>query len=289
MPCLRFGVAAMSLWTFAALAGPTSVDKNLNLIVDGKPFFVTAVCDVYPADQLELAAKMGFNTIEVPCGPADRAYLDEAHRLGLKVMPWLGGYDDKYMERVIEYVRKVKDHPAILGWFTVDEPSNFGTSLDVLKEVYRALKEADPDHVVFNNFNAMPADAKFKDTVDIFAIDPYPIVFPGKPGGNVSSVATETALSIDAIANSRPLWFFPQAFGELSSWRRAPDAAEYRALCYLPLLHGARGLLAYTYRASDGKGMKDVPELQDGARRTNGRGPPCRRRNRPKPFERVAR
>ncbi len=262
-------VLALAILAAAAHGSTVSVDKDMNLVVDGRPFFVMAVCDVYPASELAKAAELGFNTVEVPYGPADLAYLDEAHRLGLKVIPWFGGYDEKYLERSLQYINRFKDHPAILGWFTIDEPANFGTSVEALAEVYRAFKTAAPDKIVFNNFNAMPADAKYKDTVDVFAMDPYPIVLHGKPGGNVASVATETRLSIEAIGASRPLWFFPQAFGELASWKRAPDGEEYRALCFLPVLHGARGYLAYTYRISEGVALKDVPALQDSARVTN--------------------
>lgn len=269
MTRLSIAISLLAFLAAGAHASTTSVDKDQNLLVDGKPFLAMAICDVYPASELAKAAELGFNTVEVPYAQADLAYLDEAHRLGLKVMPWFGGYDEKYVERCQEYIRKYKDHPAMLGWFTVDEPANFGTTLEDLSQVYRAFKEAAPNQIVFNNFNAMPADAKYKDTVDIFAIDPYPIVFPGKPGGNVSSVATETRLSIEAIGASRPLWFFPQAFGELSSWKRAPDGEEYRALCFLPIIHGARGFVAYTYQISGGKAVKDSASLQDGAKTTN--------------------
>jgi len=248
---------------------PSRVGPDHVLEVGGKPFFPLGIYDAYQASELAAIADLGYNLVEVPYGQVDTAYLDEAQRLGLHVLVWFGGYGAGYLDRVLAFIGTHKDHPAILGWFTIDEPANFDTDAAALEAIYRAIKAADPSHIVFNNFNSLPGDAKYKDSVDIFGIDPYPIVAPGVPGGNVASVGIETRITREAIGDSRPVWVCPQAFGELAGWQRAPSAAEYRVMHHLAVIHGAKGLIAYTYRMREGTYVMNNPALQDGARKTN--------------------
>lgn len=266
---IRLLFLGVLVFALPAAALPSRAGPDHVLEVGGKPFFPLGIYDAYPAAELATIAELGYNLVEVPYGQVDTAYLDEAHRLGLEVLVWFGGYGEGYLDRVLEFIGTHKDHPAIVGWFTIDEPANFDTDAAALEAIYRAIKAADPSHIVFNNFNSLPGDAKYKNSVDVFGIDPYPIVAPGVPGGNVASVGIETRITREAIGESRPVWVCPQAFGELAGWQRAPSATEYRVMHYLAVIHGAKGLVAYTYRMREGAYIMNNPALQDGARQTN--------------------
>jgi hypothetical protein len=62
------------------------------------------------------------------------------------------------------------------------------------------------------------------------------------------------------VSYRTPLWAIPQAFGGYGGWSRVPTPEEERNMVYQCLVHGARGLVFYTYW--DGRfAMADHPKL----------------------------
>jgi len=82
---------------------------------------------------------------------------------------------------------------------------------------------------------------------DVFMMDQYPI--PNMPLTWLSDSIDEALASIQP---SQTVWAVIQAFGgDLSAgqgWPRLPTFEEMRALAYLSVAHGARGIFFYTYK-----------------------------------------
>lgn len=111
-------------------------------------------------------------------------YLDAAQHCGLKAVihfsttTTTGG--TVYPSRVAALVKGVKNHPALLGYLTVKEPSWTHISGTEIRSLYHAFKVADPNHQVVALFGDIP---HFGDTVnpytagmaDIVMVDWYPV------------------------------------------------------------------------------------------------------------------
>jgi hypothetical protein len=111
-------------------------------------------------------------------------YLDAAQHCGLKAVihfsttTTTGG--TVYPSRVAALVKGVKNHPALLGYLTVKEPSWTHISGTEIRSLYHAFKVADPNHKVVALFGDIP---HFGDTInpytagmaDIVMVDWYPV------------------------------------------------------------------------------------------------------------------
>ena len=106
--------------------------KDKKMIVDGKPFYMKGIC-YHPVkigkakrsfetltEDLILIKEAGINTIRVYEPIDDIQVLDELHNAGIKVVINFGynqeGRFDIITGTFINYIRKYKDHDAILMW-----------------------------------------------------------------------------------------------------------------------------------------------------------------------------
>ena len=177
-------------------------DARWRLIVDGKPFFVRGVgCNrasgEHGEDYLKMAKEMGANAIRT-WGETRVADLDRAKRLGLKVAVgfWLNAvrpqtpesYQDperrrRLKDRILEGVRAMKKHPAVLVWIVgtevfshtenLEEKAAFGA---FLKDVIDTIHQEDPHHpVVYSSSDEadLPDIAAYLPNIDIIGIDTY--------------------------------------------------------------------------------------------------------------------
>ncbi|BET66409.1 glycoside hydrolase family 2 TIM barrel-domain containing protein [Opitutales bacterium ASA1] len=170
------------------------------LSVGGEPFTVRGVGGI---QHLDTAAAIGANTIrtwgvdQIEQKVGGRDLLDRAHALGLKVVVglWLQherhgfDYDDSAsLERqradVRAWVRRYRDHPAVLLWGLGNEMEGFGEAAAhpriwrELEHLARIVKEEDPHHPVMTvlaNAERAKLDAlrRFAPSVDIVGINLY--------------------------------------------------------------------------------------------------------------------
>ena len=131
------------------------------LLVDNKPFFVKGACCYVSID---LVKEYGGNAVRT----YHLRHLDEAHASGLKVLynlpvvPERRGFDydnieavHQQHEKILQIVREMKDHPAVLMWSLGNEleevPNKKFHNLkvwDAVNNLARAIHEIDPDHPV---------------------------------------------------------------------------------------------------------------------------------------------
>ena len=226
------------------------IDRRRRMIVNGRPFFPVGMywMNVNTSGLPDFAAG-GFNFL-MPYGRATVAQLDACNANGLKVFytlqnfypfhrsPSEGIVDDATAEeKTREHVALVKDHPALLGWYTNDETGS--EHAEALTERYQLLKELDPDHpvwIVVSQYDRMPA---YMPTFDICGTDPYPSGASSYP-----KVYDYPARQIADTFGIRPLI---EAVPIIKNGSWLPTASDIRGMTWLALCAGAEGICYYCY------------------------------------------
>ncbi len=217
-------------------------------LLDGKPFFPFGFYHVswpFTAEQrlktVQDLAAAGFNVIH--CGikrgemETYGAFLDECHQVGVHVITEFG-------EPMFDVVQRYEDKPAVLGWNPGDEPDGQGVDPREMYARYDRFKELDPEHLVYTVLCVPPRYGLYARGTEVVAPDPYPI-----PNGPVTIVYDLLkAAHTEADRYDTVLWGVLQCFGNYGGWTRPPTAAELRAMTYLALLAGVKGVIYYTYQ-----------------------------------------
>jgi hypothetical protein len=154
------GLLALFLLLPGGAAATVTVDGD-RLLVDGKPFAVRGAAGPGPLDLLK---QFGATAVRTYGEPPD-AVLDEAGRLGLKVIvgfwmehPRLGfDYRDPaasgaQLDRLAAFVRRYKDHPALLMWGVGNEVEvdleDDAAVWPAVGAAARLMRALDPEHPV---------------------------------------------------------------------------------------------------------------------------------------------
>ena len=258
---------------------PTAINDKKNYVdpVTGKemyPFFMYGA-EYTTTDAL---AASGFTVIRTNIKINDDAdilsKLDDAHSKGMKVLFALYGTvagHPKQIERTRYLVSTYKDHPAIAAWMLMDEPSlhvweggilTYDEMLYYLEEGYRAVREIDDVHPVYNIETVGKSDNSYERTgqlCDIFAIDPY-------PGGTESSIGgylvRATQRARNAVYDERPVW----VLGLASDWSGnyahpfvTPTMLRFQV--YDALWAGAKGAGHYLAPTEDKDTRAEYPDI----------------------------
>lgn len=151
---------------------------------------------------------------------------------------------------------KYRNNPAIVGWFSFDETDGW---LGTNKKAYDAIREVDPYRPVYMNLiNGAGAN---RENCDILSLDPYPI---GKT--KIIQVSAYVDLIINAqkgLKNKSP-WIVLQMFGSpAEGWPRCPRPDEVKAMTFLALNHGAKGLGYFMYTCKKSRTAPGVMRLTE--------------------------
>lgn len=167
------------------------------LYVNGKPFFIKGagyrgftpkeVTEKY----FQLAKEMGANSIrQWGAAPNENEILDLAHDYGLMVnlgiwLTWNISYKDtteNQKEEILEYIKKYKDHPAILMWNLGNENIVKIKSEDeriayakYIEDLCKKIRRIDPNHPIC--VTDLVAEGipylKYMPSVDIYGFNAY--------------------------------------------------------------------------------------------------------------------
>jgi len=246
-----------------------ALGDDLETYVDGEPFFPIGMYHIGEASY-DQAREMGINCIQVWGGSVEQALgnLDAAAEHGLKVVLEMssllrGGYKP---DQFREVVRACRDHPALLAWYPVDEPS--GGQYEWCLDAYRICREEDPHHPVYLVMCSPGEFGRFAATTDVLAIDPYPI-----PGAPLKTVASWSRTAADALRDRQAFWLIPQlhnpaAYGGDPSKGRGPTPQEEWCMVAQGLIYGAKGIVYYPW--DDTKcGLVHEPALMEELPRIN--------------------
>jgi len=248
--------------------GRVLIDEHNRTLLDGEPFFPLGVYEgVSPGTEeallrLDTLAGSPFNTVMnygINGGSLEeiKAYLDAAHGRGLKIIyslkdfyegtqyyPAKVGPFEGEEEMTRGVVTTFRDHPAILAWYLNDElPLTFH---DRLRARYEAVRELDPNHPTWIVLYQVGELERYLDTTDVLGTDPYPI-----PRAPLTMAADWTKQTVRAVGGRRAVWMVPQwhdwSVYDPGQAPRAPTREEVRNMAFQCLIHGANGLIFYSY------------------------------------------
>jgi hypothetical protein len=251
----------------APFKGEVRIDEDLNLVVDGKPFFPDGY---FGESDPKIAARDGCNS-SVTYGHLSasrmddgKAFLDDYWASGIRlfISPYPDGkradsnndhLSKQTADGITAIVNAFKTHPGILGWYMCDEPENHDESPLQLQEAYELVKKLDPYHPCLMVNDSRSGLHDYHRCADIFMPDPYPLFTKKTPFQSYSIL--EYASYIDtarSLEPQRPAWVTPEAFdyGDFADYDnhtidRAPTFKEYRAMVYLAVIHGVKGFEHY--------------------------------------------
>lgn len=248
-------------------------DSRNRTIVGGKPFFPMGVyTSVLTEDDVRLLADGGFN-----CAMPYHGYrltekvLDICSEKRFMVMPNIKDflYGERHSWKEIpdpqtgdavtaELVSRIKDHPAILAWYSCDESE--ASAMPRLRERQKLLERLDPDHPTWIVLYQAPYIRRYMGAFDVIGTDPYPIADLGqypKQKDGIKRVINWTRQTHDGVFDGiRPMWQVPQCFDwaiirqteaeRLAAPSRPPTYEEVLNMAWQCIVGGANGLVFYS-------------------------------------------
>ena len=245
-----------------------TIDESLATRVNGELYFPISVYHI-SIDDLPRAKELGFNSFQGWGNTMDQARnnLDAAQALDMTVILEMSSYlrGKLNLEGLEPMIDEFKDHPALLAWYSVDEP-NGEEQLSWCRAAYSLFAEKDPYHPVYLVMCVPGSFARFGTTTDILGIDPYPIP------NSVVMVADWLKRAEDALEGLRPVWMIPQLHN-WSAYRnsddgRGPTPEEERNMVYQGLIWGAKGIVYYPWDDTV-TGLKYEPVLMEAVGKIN--------------------
>jgi hypothetical protein len=241
--------------------------QKRQLMTDGKAFMVFGIALFEPKEwQLREIAGLGFNSVALTFDPLKQgseakssveqllAQLDAAQQNGLRVLPILRHRPESPLRQMIDekiaFIMACKHHPAILGWWALDEPTQhlaFNFESDGV-ELYREVKAADPNHPVLINENTWRAGdwAKhFLQSTDIVSMDLYPVGRYENPLAVIGERLSQ--MNSECLPLHKPTAFWLQLYGHFDA-PREPTPDELRAMTYLVFIKGVRLIFYWVYK-----------------------------------------
>lgn len=209
-----------------------------------KATFPIGLYDV-PEEDLSTVAEAGFTHVEGR--KVDEGYLDYAESLGLSVLPFGIGKDE---EAITTAVKSYDHHPALWGWYILDEPDLNNIPVEKVEALNTTYKKAGAKNPTVLVLMDSSRTKEFAHCSDILMLDHYPV-----PWAPVSRFAYEMEKAREA--KNGPFLGIIQAFDwkhfpgliETTNEFRAPTYEELRCMTYMAGAAGVDGIFYYTYQA----------------------------------------
>jgi hypothetical protein len=203
-------------------------------------FFPIGMFDARPSGFAELKAA-GFNSVLI--GDSLKT-LKAANRNGLKAIfshKNMNGAEFNLLARI------ASQFPALLGWYIEDEAEGRGVPPSAIWRKTASTRNLTPPHPTGLALLRSNQARYYGDAVDVVMVDPYPV--PTQPLTWVSDSIENVRRQ---LGPNKQIWAIIQAF----SWGlerhypkdkpgRFPTLAEERAMTYLAIIHGARGIIYF--------------------------------------------
>ncbi|MFQ5786946.1 MAG: hypothetical protein ACE5H1_03115, partial [Thermodesulfobacteriota bacterium] len=240
------------------------VYKNNNVIASSETRSFSVKSDPFPIgiygateDVFGELKEAGFNCV---LASSTKDYVLSAKENGLKCIVRIPG---KSTANGLDVrIKKLVNTNNILCWYLDDEPEGRGVSPIHIWKWGNYIHSFDENQLTGLALLRSKKASDYGDAVDVLMVDTYPI--PRRPMTWLSDSIDESSMSMSK--KGKQVWAVIQAFG----WRyvrdspklknaKNPTLEEERCLTYLAIVHGAKGILYFTY--SGGKyEIKDFPE-----------------------------
>lgn len=214
------------------------IDGEGRFLLNGTPYVQHSFGLEFVSDPavLDAVAAYGFKDVciqirETLSTEQLTAIFDRCAEVGLRIIPWLDGRMTR--EVFTEHITTLKDHPALLCWYVMDEPS--GEAFTEADARIALAHELDPEHPAYVNYLG---DKLTDQSGDIYSTDVYPIPH-STPMGAIGAVAH---MSSAARPERKPVWMWLQGTGYAYWMDREPTPRELSCMVYGSLIAGARGI-----------------------------------------------
>ncbi|MBQ6352268.1 MAG: hypothetical protein IJJ28_03250, partial [Lentisphaeria bacterium] len=204
-------------------------DDQHRMYLDGKPFFAIGCWGnrgpIPREESYYRLSDMGFNL--VLCGSSSLDAVDAAGMyamLGMNTGKIFQSIPEKekleHVIQVAEGFRKNLAHPAVVCYFSTDEPSWRGVQLEPYQSGYRLFRDyIDPWRPVYLNEAPRGSAEALRpsgDACDLYGIDIYPIPPPNPHSElddkGITSVGKYTERCRVTVRDRKPVWMTLQAF-----------------------------------------------------------------------------
>jgi hypothetical protein len=195
------------------------------------------------------------------CNPDDpsqvarvQLYLDNAQGRGMQVIlsckeALVKAWDGRMTwTQFTNYINLFKDHPALKGWYILDEPIDVGIPATTCEYAYNIIRQNThkPVYAAFYSKDlSKNAPYNYRNAYDIMLYDHYPFDTGEGQFSGLANWKTETTNAINAAASAnRPFINILQGYGKISgiSNKRLPTYAEERFMMFWSIIKGCRGL-----------------------------------------------
>lgn len=209
-------------------------------------------------------------------------WMNAAQAAGLKVILDVHSrVEEGDMDGLTLMVNLFKDHPALNGWYTSDEPSNPDTLLAHCQTAYNNIRTLGSTKPVFICFADNNLDVNYpylyRNAYDVMMFDKYPFGVGDKEFRSLEDIdgwrgwkTWFTMAYTQAQSAGRPLYMVLPAFGEQADnpdWNwRLPTLGELRFMATYSMLNGAKGISLWSdYRRETTLENMNIPYPFSGA------------------------
>lgn len=230
-------------------------DEYNNMLVDGKKMFPLGF--YYGTPDVKNYKSSGFNIVL----STNKRYLNLYDKHKIYTIGFAAQIQDKTFKPKIEKVinqsaieetekQFAKKYPYTVGWYVADEPELFVSNKALYKQAMQLLKKMSPQLPIISTHNNVYGLAMDSSVVDIVSMDPY-LGFERnstEPFVSYDRISTYMDEAVKIVRNRKPVWAVLQTFpsgyysGDTSK-ARFPTIKEVRAMTYLAVIHGAKGIV----------------------------------------------
>ncbi len=234
--------------------GEVTVDEDMTLLVDGKPFFPVGIYHLRP-EYFGDAADMGFNTVQTfQWFSRSNESFRQAEGLGLKVF---FENNEKQPGGFVHMPGKYGNEKSMLMWYLPDEPLH-EVDTAFAEEVAGILGKDVHHPMVAVDYNA-PRFESNAARCDILAPDCYAVKAGLSPSQQqYLRIVDSMDAARSAVRGMKPVLHVLGAFGHETE-------TDYMMTAFLSIARDARGLMWYAYDEGDGKtGVRHHEESRRG-------------------------
>ncbi|WP_445631816.1 glycoside hydrolase family 2 TIM barrel-domain containing protein [Nostoc sp. DSM 114167] len=185
-----------------------------------------------------------------------QAFLDTSKKTPIKILLEIPRplIESENILGVKDFIRTYKNHPSVYAWYLYDEPEikkPRPISPNLLKKVYKAIKEEDKSKPVALVFTKIEKIEPYSDAMDILMWDCYPCKY-GVVEFQWVSFYRKALYDVIYLADikNKKFWNVIQAYRGNQTDFRLPTKLEFRYMFYLSVLTGADGLLFWIHYLS---------------------------------------